>query len=181
MGIFAAVVSKTREISNDSFVATMVRDVFEQMKETAVANNEKFPEMAAARMTEATLLSQRGEILDQAVKDGRREVRTRNIAVAIIETVRDIKLKELEFDGCVNPVDLLAIQSKAKGLAMRAKTTLMTSKGGNAVSPALLDKVEGDIMTFAVRGIPVSDRVGKMRAVQAAVWAVTELRLQQLV
>ncbi len=139
----------------------------------------QFPELAAAREAETTLVGNAQFFADQLQADGKRaslpEIRT-----TIIELLHQLKLKALEKDGFVNPLDSMTIECKAKGLESRARAYLvsarMKAEKGTPMN-TLLDGVEERMLQDAGQH-KVYDEW--MRAAQAAITAVKALRIQQL-
>jgi hypothetical protein len=134
----------------------------------------------AATLTESQLLESSSLILEQLNADGRRAV-AEEVRTEIIVRIRDIKIHALEADGRVNPLDAASIQLAASALRQRARTHVLSAKMAGAKSVTdMLNDVE--LVLIGEASVANRGSIEKwQRAIQASIWAVAELRLQQLV
>ncbi len=133
----------------------------------------------AAMLVEAQLLESSNLILQQLTADGRRAV-IEEVRAGIVTRIRDIKIHALEADGRVNPIDAASIQLAANALKQRARSHLLSAKmAGSRSAAEMLDDVEF-VLIGEASATPAESHEKWQRAVQASIWAVAELRLQQL-
>lgn len=185
-----AVKVKVAQAKAGSDVAGQVIALYDEVmgsvrsRQTTVPEEFKhIPEIWAAQGTEDQLLTNADLLLDQLQADGRRAMLP-EVKTTIIETVRDLKVRALEQDGVVNPLDSMAIKLLTGTLKQKARTYMMSARmadrAGKTGPGAALDSVEMRLLADIVR------EHGRnyekfMRPAQAAVSVVAELRLQQLV
>lgn len=158
----------------------MMEDIKEKVLDVPEAYAKRLVPVFAASQVEAQMLACADMLIEQLQHDGRRampvEVRTK-----VIETARDIKMTALEADGCVNPFDLTAIRLAATALKAKARTYLMSARMGGATDIGeTLDIVELRLLGDVTK-LHGHDYAKWQRAAQSAIWALAELRLQQLV
>lgn len=169
-------------------VSTQVRAQVEEVTEAIKAGAVEVPAvyekrlapLYAACIVEAQMLDCTDLLIEQLQADGRRAMPV-EVRRKVIETIRDIKMTALEADGCVNPFDLTAIRLSATALKAKARTYLMSARMGGAKEPGpALDAVELRLLDDATK-LNGYDYAKWQRAAQSAIWALAELRLQQLV
>ncbi|HUO75349.1 MAG TPA: hypothetical protein VMU12_00295 [Candidatus Paceibacterota bacterium] len=189
MGLMQSITTAVAQHRSNGDVKEQVKAMFDEaltgLKRDATAVDPKlkrFIGVQAGQVTEDALLENAEFILDQLQADGRRaepaEVRT-----AIIETVRDLKMTSIEQDGNVNPFDAMAIQLKAGGLKGKVRQQFLGARSlvmkGSETSDQL-DYVESKLLVEAIQKFGRNyDEL--QREAQAIIYAVAELRLQQLV
>ena len=192
MGLLEMVATSVRTAAQRSAsggdVSVQVRAQFDEamegIKEKAAqvpqAYEKRLVPIYAACLVEAQLLDCAEMLIEQLQADGRRAMPA-EVKTKIIETIRDIKMTALEADGCVNPFDLTAIRLTAAALKAKARTYLMSARmaGAKEVGPTL-DMVELRLLGDATKQHG-HDYPKWQRAAQSAIWALAELRLQQLV
>jgi len=166
-------------------VKAMFADSLAALREpgTAIAELKRFPGVQAAKAVEEMLLQNIEYLVDQLQADGRRAMPA-EVRRIIIETVRDLKLTSVEQDGNVNPIDSMAIQLKANGLKGRVRQQLLMARMvGKSQGTSIVDALNV-VETKLLAG--ASQKFGKnwdelQREAQAVIYAIAELRLQQLV
>lgn len=190
MGIMASVSTMVAQHRSGSDVKGQVKAQFEEALTYLKHNPDKVtPELKrlmgvqAGQLAEDALMSSIDLIIDQLQCDGRR-AEPAEVCATVIEAVRDLKLTSVEQDGFVNPMDLAVIKLKAGALKGKVRQQLlsarMVAKAQHLSVSDAINIVEDKLLAETVQ------KFGRnwdslQREAQAVVYAVAELRLQQLV
>src|SRR5512133_1108780 len=158
MGLFKSAVKHVtvaiQTASHSSYVAALVHSTMEQLQEVDEGiRAQASPAWHAARMTERMLLSRADAIHAQAQADSQ-VGDVSSVRRTIIETVRDTKMRLWEFDGTVNPFDLMGIQSRAGSLKAKVRTMFLIVDASTKISSSLFDELEDALFQDIHKRIP---------------------------
>jgi hypothetical protein len=139
--------------------------------------------LEAAAVLEAGLHMQADFLVEQAHADKHGAITVQEVRKVIVEAIRDIKMTVCEFDGEVSRGDRGVIKKASVDLMTKARsrflTARMTTKMNTLSEYSLaLDEVEQAVANDAVSKAQTDE--SRMRARQAAIWAIADLRIQQM-
>ena len=142
MGILEAVKTSIQRSVAGGDIAQQVKAMYEEATEDIKKGGlkvepgyeKRLTPVFAACVTERGLLDSAEMLVEQLQADGRRALPT-EVKTRVVETIRDLKMKALEADGCVNPLDLAAIRLSAVGVKGKARTYQLSARMNGAKEP----------------------------------------------